>query len=389
MRPRPRWGGAVMTSAATTIIAFLPVFTLTGPEGKLFKPVAFTKTFAIAASLVLALSIIPPLAHILFTKRNLRTKTLAIAYGMVTIAGLGMGYWVSWPIGIAVMLMGAMKLVSLFLPTAIREKAPMAMNLIALALVVFLLTKHWMPLGLEKGLVRNMIFAGGIIFVLLAFNKLLTIYYPRALAWALDRKAAFLAIPISLVILGVMIWLGFDRVFSFIPAAAEWAGVVRPVSLAQMKESSQTKPPQTGMPGMSMPGMSMGKPGEPEIPKGPIQSTRVWRKLAQVFPGLGKEFMPALEEGTFLYMPTLMPHASIGVALDTIRQQNLAIKAIPEVQSAVGKIGRVESALDPAPISMIETIINVKPEYKADPTTGEHVLDPKTGQPIRNWRPQI
>ena len=84
-----------------------------------------------------------------------------------------------------------------------------------------------------------------------------------------------------------------------------------------------------------------------------------------------------------------MPHASIGMDLDVLRRQNLAIKAIPEVQSVVGKIGRVESALDPAPLSMIETTINVKPEYKVDPRTGEHVLDPKTGHPVRNWRPQI
>ena len=66
-------GGAVMTSSLTTIISFLPVFTLTGPEGKLFKPVAFTKTFAVASALVLALTLIPPMAHIVFTRRNLRT----------------------------------------------------------------------------------------------------------------------------------------------------------------------------------------------------------------------------------------------------------------------------------------------------------------------------
>jgi len=84
-----------------------------------------------------------------------------------------------------------------------------------------------------------------------------------------------------------------------------------------------------------------------------------------------------------------MPHASIGVALDVLAQQNLRIQAIPEVESVVGKIGRVESALDPAPISMVETIITVVPEYKMDPKTGEHELDEKTGQPIRNWRPEI
>ncbi|AFM24958.1 efflux RND transporter permease subunit [Desulfomonile tiedjei] len=381
-------GGAVMTSAATTIIAFLPVFTLTGPEGKLFKPVAFTKTFAIAASLLLALSIIPPLAHILFTKRNFKNKTLATVYGLVVVAGFGIGYSLSWPIGMAIMLMGVIKVVSLFLPEKARGKIPTIMNLVALVLVVFLLAEHWMPLGVEKGLTRNMIFAAGIIFVLLAFNKVLTIYYPRALAWALDHKATFLTIPISLVIFGLVIWLGFDKVFSFIPAAAEWTGIVRPTISVEAKETQQTKTPKAGMPGMSH-DMGTGKPGEAEMPKGPIRETKVWRKLAGLFPGLGKEFMPHLEEGSFLYMPTLMPHASIGVALDILAKQNLAIKAIPEIQSVVGKIGRVESALDPAPISMVETIITVVPEYKMEPEKGHHEIDPKTGKPIRNWRPEI
>ena len=99
--------------------------------------------------------------------------------------------------------------------------------------------------------------------------------------------------------------------------------------------------------------------------------------------------MPDLDEGSFLYMPTTMPHAGIGEALDVIQKQDMAIRAIPEVESVVGKIGRVESALDPAPLSMIETVINYVPEYKTDPETGERVMDPKTGKPIRNWRPQI
>ena len=99
--------------------------------------------------------------------------------------------------------------------------------------------------------------------------------------------------------------------------------------------------------------------------------------------------MPDLDEGSFLYMPTTMPHAGIGEALDVIEKQDAAIKAIPEVESVVGKIGRVETALDPAPLSMVETVINYLPEYKVDPLTGQHVLDPKTGKPIRNWRPNI
>ncbi|MGB9617204.1 MAG: efflux RND transporter permease subunit, partial [Desulfomonilaceae bacterium] len=120
-----------------------------------------------------------------------------------------------------------------------------------------------------------------------------------------------------------------------------------------------------------------------------VRSNWVWSKLSHAFPGLGKEFMPDLDEGAFLFMPTTMPHASIGEALDVLQKQDMAIRSIPEVESVVGKIGRVESALDPAPISMIETLITYLPEYKIDPLTGDRVVDPHVGKPIRNWRPEI
>jgi Cu(I)/Ag(I) efflux system membrane protein CusA/SilA len=76
--------------------------------------------------------------------------------------------------------------------------------------------------------------------------------------------------------------------------------------------------------------------------------------------------MPDLDEGSFLLMPTTMPHASIGEAMDVLRKQDMALTALPEVEVAVGKIGRAESPLDPAPISMIETVINYKSEYITD-----------------------
>ena len=87
---------------------------------------------------------------------------------------------------------------------------------------------------------------------------------------------------------------------------------------------------------------------------------------SDALPGLGKEFMPPLDEGSFLYMPTTMPHASIGEAMDVLQLQNKILISIPEVESVVGKIGRAESPLDPAPISMIETVIGYKSEYKTD-----------------------
>jgi len=129
--------------------------------------------------------------------------------------------------------------------------------------------------------------------------------------------------------------------------------------------------------------------------------------VAHAVPGLGKEFMPDLDEGSYLLMPTTMPHASIGEVMDVLRKQDMAINAIPEVEMAVGKLGRVESPLDPAPISMIETIINYKSEYLSDEdgriltfaydhaagvferdASGDLVAD-EDGRPFRQWRDEI
>ncbi len=63
--------GAILTAVLTTIISFIPVFTMIGAEGKLFRPLAFTKTFALAASLLVALFLIPPFAAFLFRKKNI------------------------------------------------------------------------------------------------------------------------------------------------------------------------------------------------------------------------------------------------------------------------------------------------------------------------------
>jgi Cu(I)/Ag(I) efflux system membrane protein CusA/SilA len=137
-----------------------------------------------------------------------------------------------------------------------------------------------------------------------------------------------------------------------------------------------------------------------------VRQTGFWSSMTHRFPGLGKEFMPPLDEGSFLYMPTTMPHASIGEALDVIQKQDRAIRAIPEVDSVVGKIGRAETALDPAPVNMIETVITYKPEYTTDKDgrrvsfrydkkhrnfvreNGELIPDSR-GKPFRQWRDHI
>ncbi len=85
---------------------------------------------------------------------------------------------------------------------------------------------------------------------------------------------------------------------------------------------------------------------------------------ATVYPfmKLGSEFMPPLYEGTLFYMPVTVPAASISVATDLLKMQDKILKKIPEVTQVFGKAGRAETATDPAPLEMFETVVNLKPE---------------------------
>jgi Cu(I)/Ag(I) efflux system membrane protein CusA/SilA len=76
---------------------------------------------------------------------------------------------------------------------------------------------------------------------------------------------------------------------------------------------------------------------------------------------LGSEFIPPLDEGDLMYMPTTFPGVSIGKARELLQQTNKLIKTVPEVESVWGKVGRAETATDPAPLTMIETVIQLKP----------------------------
>jgi Cu(I)/Ag(I) efflux system membrane protein CusA/SilA len=290
-------GGAVVTAVATTVVSFLPVFTMTAAEGKLFKPLAYTKTFALIAALIVSLTLMPAFAHMLL---GWRVKFR--------------GPWrprVPWK-----------------LPARLRERLAASSSWIVFVLVGLLLTSTWLPLGPAKGFARNAIFLFAIILGLLFVFSFFIRAYGRILRWCLGHKLIFLSLPLVLMVLGWQVWHG-----------------------------------------------------------------------------LGKEFMPDLDEGSFLYMPTTMPHASIGESLDVIAKLDMAIDSIPEVESVVGKIGRADTPLDPAPISMVEAVVNYLPEYRVDPNghrlrfkyrkgafvrddAGELIPD-SHGRPYRQWRDTI
>ena len=90
---------------------------------------------------------------------------------------------------------------------------------------------------------------------------------------------------------------------------------------------------------------------------------------ASVWPAarLGTEFMPTLNEGTLFYMPTGLPGMSVNQASQILQKQNQILKSFPEVASVIGKAGRANTATDPAPVEMFETVINLKPESQWRP----------------------
>ena len=101
----------------------------------------------------------------------------------------------------------------------------------------------------------------------------------------------------------------------------------------------------------------------------PVVIAAVLLTLATIpaFLSLGTEFMPPLNEGTILYMPTAPPGMSITEAQRVLQMQDRELAAFPEVERVFGKIGRAETSTDPAPLSMVETVVTLKPESRMAP----------------------
>ena len=279
--------GAIITAVMTTIISFIPVFTMIGAEGKLFRPLAFTKTMALTASLIVALFLIPPFAAWLFGWKSPKKKfgfILSIAIAAFGFLGVISGYY------LGLVLIGFSTFSILKFREIISDTRANSLNVILAAIsIVILLSVYWRPLGVDYSIVSNFIFVGVICFGLLSVFVLFRRNYVRILEWALANKVLFLSIPTLIVVFGISI----------------------------------------------------------------MNNT-------------GKEFMPALNEGSFLLMPTSLPHSGVAENKRILQQLDMAVASIPEIKTVVGKAGRVESALDPAPLSMYENVIIYKSEYKKD-----------------------
>ncbi|MCK5034442.1 MAG: efflux RND transporter permease subunit, partial [Candidatus Sabulitectum sp.] len=245
--------GPILTSLGTTIISFIPVFFLTGQSGKLFQPLAWTKTLVLAGAGLTAFTLIPAAAKLFLNRPEGRLK-LAFAASL----GLGLlGGWTGSRAGVAAAVVMAMSL-SLLGWWAVREKREDTKKLGALE-------RRYKPL----------------------------------LAWCMGHRSVFIALPV------LMILLGFTALS-----------------------------------------------------------------------GLGTQFMPPLDEGSFLFMPSLLPAGSLNETGRVMENQNAALAAIPEVNRVVGKAGRADSPLDPAPAGMIETVITLNPRSSwRDGVTEQDILD--------------
>jgi Cu(I)/Ag(I) efflux system membrane protein CusA/SilA len=276
--------------------------------------------------------------------------------------------------GLAAAVYGAYSLIELKLSARGRTIVGWTASLAVMAFVLVVLTGHWMPLGPGAGFMRNLAIVLGINLAWAAVRVVFIDFYPYFLRLFLAHKLAFLSIPTGVVVFGLVVWLGFGRVAGAILPRPSEPDAQAPGQFADGKEPA----------GLHGDAATRDKVRGPE----PGIYQKLWVAGLHKFPGLGREFMPPLDEGSFLFMPSMMPHAGIGPSLDAISAQDKAIRAIPEVESVVGKLGRAETAIDPAPISMIETVVLYKTEYQRDLETGELVLD-EQGAPIRQWRDHI
>ncbi len=149
-------------------------------------------------------------------------------------------------------------------------------------------------------------------------SRLIHACYEPTLRFFLRHKLAFFSLPGFVMLWGAGAWVGLPAVLRPVESTTRWLGT-------DLNE---------------VPG---------------------YVALKHTFVGLETDDWIALDEGSWFYMPTLFPAASFSQAMEILQTQDALIKEIPEVENVLGKIGRVESALDPAPAAMIETYVMLKP----------------------------
>lgn len=375
-------GSAILTAVSTTVVSFLPVFFLEGQSAKLFTPLAWTKSFCLVGAVIMAIVVVPPLASFMLRSRRPSRRT-AFVISTIAASALGFAWYVVTGAGGVLASLG----------DAIRQYIGLARPVDAMIIATIGFIVCWITIREQIKPIENNL-----------LSRTIQRLYEPTLRWILHHKLLFLMIPSALVVWGASIWLGWNVVLS--PFAtlleatgvADWSlawwlhlgigvfvgGVALPlvvdsgifVGLRKRQDFGGTKRmTRVGgiVIGIAIAGLlhAFGLADQNQAAAAALlapssASTQpsqypLIRRLSEDAGGIGQEFMPPLDEGDFLYMPSVLPAGSINTVMDVMRKQDIQFAQIPEVETVVGKLGRVESALDPAPVGMMETVIALKP----------------------------
>lgn len=372
-------GSAILTAISTTVVSFLPVFFLEGQAAKLFTPLAWTKTFCMVGAVILALTVVPPLASlVLQTRRTSRPVAIAIALALGVVAGAF--WWQADAIDPAFFQLA--DAVSLYI--GLIHPAIAAIVGLAVAIVVYVTLRERI-----KPIEQN------------PTSRFIHRLYVPTIRWTLHHKALFLLIPFAFVVWGLGIWLGWGAFVRCVVwplervglspvqwSAATWLTLIGAAVIGfvlvplvvdtiracrgwRRRPASAWHKGIVGVTGFVLVALVLHwtRAVERSDLLGSAFAPVSGQSLAAYQPlhawmereGIGQEFMPPLDEGDFLYMPSVLPAGSINTVMDVMRKQDVQFALIPEVNLVVGKLGRVESPLDPAPVGMLETMILLKP----------------------------
>ena len=282
---------ALMTAAATTIIGFLPIFVLTDQAGRLFIPMAITKTLAIGGAVLFGMMLVPLLCRLLLPPWQMR-KIVILGFAGI-IGGLTFGWFVVDGITLAF----DHERWSITLPGFV-------VGPLLGALASFVVWR----LGRERlvSYEENPVSHG------------IHVAYDWAYTRIQRHRIAFTMAIATVALTGWTLGIG-------------WQSISWPLRK-----------------GVALVG-------------GDLSAMAIDKTLTRTFPGIGASFLPPLDEGSLLYMPSIPATGGLGETLRVLKTQNQLIGTIPEVAQVMGKMGRAETALDPAPIGMIETVVLLKP----------------------------
>ncbi|HEY4233394.1 MAG TPA: efflux RND transporter permease subunit [Lacipirellulaceae bacterium] len=314
-------GRPIFFAVIIMVISFLPIFALSGMEGRMFHPLAWTKTFAMVGVAILAITLVPALIPILIRGRIRGEEESWIVRSVIEIYKPVLTFLLNhpWPI---VLLTGI-----IFVVGAAPVGIPILLRGVVLA---SLITTTWFATREEEAFRRYWGVTAGVWLLVLAP------FACRALIGAIDQH------------FGTSWWEDSHNLFTWL--IGKW--LYWP--LFYMTSIGIFLVPMLLIVGLLAYLRLLGRATM-------LVSLVFVALLADTYMSrLGSEFMPPLNEGTILDMPVTIPRASITEVADDLKARDSLLRSFPEVSLVVGKAGRAETPTDPAPPDMVETVVNLR-----------------------------